>query len=58
MLLGTHKLKNLPVLNKNKNSEFKFNKIGAKVGNSFSEDLQDSLGRMCHYNAEKRMKAK
>ena len=56
MLLGNHKLKSMNILNKWKDSSFSFEKLGAQAGKKFSEELKQYLGRMCHYDVNKRMK--
>ena len=58
LLLGNHKLKNKATLSKFKNKEFSFESIGAKIGASYSAELRQHLGKMCHYDKDKRMKIK
>lgn len=58
LLLGNHKLKNQRNLNQFKNCEFSFQAIGANIGESYPQELKEHLGKMCHYNMEKRMKIK
>ena len=43
-------------MNKWKDSPFSFEKLGAQAGKKFSEELKQYLGRMCHYDVNKRMK--
>jgi serine/threonine protein kinase len=58
LLVGSHRLKNLEMLNKFKGEEFSFLKIGVTVEKKYSAQLKSILGKMCHYNKNKRLTVK